>query len=189
MQPRRLIELLRTAERLKCATRHSWTSSGRRESVAEHSWRLALMALAVADEFPALDIGRVVRMCLVHDLGEAFTGDIPAFEKSDADEAREERLLSGWVASLPDPLRSQWQALFAEMAALDTPEARLYKALDKLEAVLQHNEADIATWLPLEYDLQLVYGAELCRDGGYLERLRAEADADTRRKIGAAARE
>ena len=46
------------------------------------------------------------------------------------------------------------------MKALATPEARLYKAVDKLEAVIQHNEADIATWLPLEYDLNIAYGAD-----------------------------
>ena len=73
MRPERLFDILAVAERLKCNTRHSWTSTGRRESVAEHSWRLALMALLVADEFPDVDCGRVVRMCLVHDLGEAFT--------------------------------------------------------------------------------------------------------------------
>lgn len=44
MRPERLFEILAVAERLKCNTRHSWTSTGRRESVAEHSWRLALMA-------------------------------------------------------------------------------------------------------------------------------------------------
>ena len=61
MRPERLFEILAVAERLKCNTRHSWTSTGRRESVAEHSWRLALMALLVADEFPDVDCGRVVR--------------------------------------------------------------------------------------------------------------------------------
>ena len=160
MRPERLFEILAVAERLKCNTRHSWTSTGRRESVAEHSWRLALMALLVADEFPDVDCGRVVRMCLVHDLGEAFTGDIPAFEKRRQDETHEAALLARWVETLPEPLRAEWRSLYAEMEALATPEARLYKALDKLEAVIQHNEADIATWLPLEYDLNIAYGAD-----------------------------
>lgn len=102
MRPERLFEILAVAERLKCNTRHSWTSTGRRESVAEHSWRLALMALLVADEFPDVDCGRVVRMCLVHDLGEAFTGDIPAFEKRRQDETHEAALLARWVETLPN---------------------------------------------------------------------------------------
>ncbi|MDE7114431.1 MAG: HD domain-containing protein, partial [Acetatifactor sp.] len=84
MDIRTYLDFLKLAERLKCNTRHSYTSSGRRESVAEHSWRLALMAYLVRDEFPQLDIERVIQMCLFHDMGEAVTGDIPAFEKTDA---------------------------------------------------------------------------------------------------------
>ena len=183
MRPERLFEILAVAERLKCNTRHSWTSTGRRESVAEHSWRLALMALLVADEFPDVDCGRVVRMCLVHDLGEAFTGDIPAFEKRRQDETHEAALLARWVETLPEPLRAEWRSLYAEMEALATPEARLYKALDKLEAVIQHNEADIATWLPLEYDLNIAYGADEVAWNGYLRRLKEAANEISRQKI------
>ena len=174
MRPERLFEILAVAERLKCNTRHSWTSTGRRESVAEHSWRLALMALLVADEFPDVDCGRVVRMCLVHDLGEAFTGDIPAFEKRRQDETHEAALLARWVETLPEPLRAEWRSLYAEMEALATPEARLYKALDKLEAVIQHNEADIA------------YGADEVAWNGYLRRLKEAANEISRQKSAAA---
>ena len=76
MQPKELIEFLGVVEKLKCNTRHSWTSSGRRESVAEHSWRLSLLAMLCADEYPDLDMNKVVRMCIIHDLGEAITGDV-----------------------------------------------------------------------------------------------------------------
>ena len=72
MRPERLFEILAVAERLKCNTRHSWTSTGRRESVAEHSWRLALMALLVADEFPDVDCGRVVRTTWAKPSRETF---------------------------------------------------------------------------------------------------------------------
>ena len=188
-QPAKNFEILAVAERLKCNTRHSWTSTGRRESVAEHSWRLALMALLVADEFPDVDCGRVVRMCLVHDLGEAFTGDIPAFEKRRQDETHEAALLARWVETLPEPLRAEWRSLYAEMEALATPEARLYKALDKLEAVIQHNEADIATWLPLEYDLNIAYGADEVAWNGYLRRLKEAANEISRQKIAEARRQ
>jgi len=85
MQPRQLIEFLSIIEKLKCNTRHSWTSTGRQESVADHSWRAAVMALLLADEFPGVDINKVVKMCLIHDFGEAITGDIPSFYKTDKD--------------------------------------------------------------------------------------------------------
>ena len=91
MEPEKLIETLAVAERLKDATRHCYTSRGRRESVAEHSWRITLMAYLVSDEFPEANLEKLMKMCLIHDLGEAFTGDIPTFEKSEKDEEKENR--------------------------------------------------------------------------------------------------
>ena len=73
-----LLDFLRAAERLKTVTRSGYTSAGRPESVADHTWRLALMALLLAPEFPEVDFARLVKICLVHDLGEAIGGDIPA---------------------------------------------------------------------------------------------------------------
>ena len=181
-----LLRVLHTAERLKDETRHCYTSGGRRESVAEHSWRLALTALFLRDEFPALDMDRVIRMCLIHDLGECFTGDIPSFLKSGGDEERERSALEAWVASLPAPYSVELKTLYAEMDALETDEARLYKALDKLEAVIQHNESDIATWLPREYELNLTYADENVAFSDYLKQLREEIRRETRDKIAAA---
>lgn len=186
MEAKELLRVLHTAERLKDETRHCYTSVGRRESVAEHSWRLALTALFLRDEFPALDMDRVIRMCLIHDLGECFTGDIPSFLKSGGDEERERSALEAWVASLPAPYSVELKTLYAEMDALETDEARLYKALDKLEAVIQHNESDIATWLPREYELNLTYADENVAFSDYLKRLREEVRRETRDKIAAA---
>ncbi len=186
MEAKELLRVLHTAERLKDETRHCYTSGGRHESVAEHSWRLALTALFLRDEFPALDIDRVIRMCLIHDLGECFTGDIPSFLKSGGDEERERSALETWVASLPAPYSVELKTLYAEMDALETDEARLYKALDKLEAVIQHNESDIATWLPREYELNLTYADENVAFSDYLKRLREEVRRETRDKIAAA---
>ena len=186
IEPRTLIEALAVAGRLKDATRHCDTARGRRESVAEHSWRLTLLAYFVSDEFPEADLTKLLKMCLIHDLGEAFTGDIPSFEKTAANEAREDELLGGWVASLPEPFRAEMQALYTEMNARESLEARIYKALDNLEAVIQHNEAPLFTWLPLEYDLQMTYGTDKAAFSEYLTHLRDEVREDSRRKIEAA---
>lgn len=183
MDPKKLLEILSVAEKLKCATRHCDTSSGRRESVAEHSWRLALMALLVREAFRELDIDKVIRMCLIHDLGEAFTGDIPTFEKKQTDSENEETAFRNWVAGFPESYRQEFSELLGEMEGMETAEAKLYKALDNLEAVIQHNESDISTWLPLEYDLQLTYGADKVVFSPYLQELKAEIDDWTRRKI------
>ena len=183
MKPMELLAVLHTAERLKDTTRHCYTSQGRHESVAEHSWRVTLMAYLMRDEFPELDMDKVMQMCLIHDLGEYFTGDIPSFEKTAADTAREDGLLARWVAGLPQPYCRDMAALYAEMDALETPEARLYKALDKLEAVISHNESPLDTWLPLEYDLNLTYANDNVAFSPYLTALRQAVRQETEKKV------
>ena len=183
MKPEELLSVLHTANRLKDTTRHCWTPGNRHESVADHSWRLALTAFFLRDEFPETDMDKVIKMCLIHDLGECFTGDIPSFLKTDADTAKEDALLIQWVETLPQPYRAEMAALYAEMDALETPEAKLYKALDKLEAVIQHNEADISTWEPHEYDLNLTYADDIVAFSPYLRSLREAIRDDTKQKI------
>ena len=98
-----LLGFLGLAEKLKCRTRHSWTSSGRHESVAEHVYRLMVFAWLVRDEFPDVDMNRVMELALFHDMGEAITGDIPAFEKTGEDERAEEQALEQIADLLPGP--------------------------------------------------------------------------------------
>lgn len=186
MEAKALLDALHIAERLKDATRHCYTSGGRHESVGEHSWRAALMAFFLRDEFPEADMDKVVRMCLIHDLGEAFTGDIPSFVKTATDEATEDRLLGDWVSSLPAPYAAEMQALYAEMAALETTEAKIYKAIDGLEAIIQHNESDLSTWIPREYELNVTYANDKVAFSPYLQTLRQVIREDTLQKIAAA---
>lgn len=183
MEPRKFLDTLHTAGRLKDTTRHCYTSGGRHESVAEHSWRAVLMAYFLKDEFPEADMDKVIKMCLIHDLGEAFTGDIPSFDKTQEDEETEEALLYQWVQSLPKELSAEMLALYEEMAGLQTVEAKIYKAIDGLEAVIQHNESDIKTWIPLEYELNLTYAEDKVAFSPYLKALRQEVREDTLRKI------
>ena len=183
MEPATLLDLLRTAGKLKDTTRHCYTPGGRHESVAEHSWRLALMAFWLRDEFPELDMNRVVQMCLIHDFGEAFTGDIPVFDKTAADEEREEQLLFAWVDNMPEPLRTDMQQLYREMEERQTPEAKLYKALDGLEALISHNESDLSTWEPNEYDLQMTYAEDRMKFSPYMVALREQVKQDSIQKI------
>ncbi|MCL2046994.1 MAG: HD domain-containing protein [Oscillospiraceae bacterium] len=183
MQQRNLIEFLGIIEKLKCNTRHSWTSSGRHESVAEHSWRTAVMALLLADEFPNVNIEKVVKMCLIHDLGEAVTGDIPAFQKTKQDEEKEDMAVSALLELLPADMASGFAKLFDEIYKFETPEAKLFKALDNLEALISHNEAPLETWLPIEYSENLTYGTQNVKYSSYLKRLREEIKQDSIRKI------
>ena len=185
MEPRILLDFLLRVAPLKDAHRHCATLRGEPESVAAHSWRLALMALLLKNTFPDLDMDRVVAMCLVHDFGEAVTGDIPAFLKTGRDEKVEEGAVEGLLSHLPEREREEISALFLEMQEQSTPEARLFKALDKIEAVIAHNESDLSTWLPLEYDLQLTYGVKEAEAFPYMQALRQAVRQDSLDKIAA----
>ena len=185
MTPKEYLDVVHACEGLKNQTRHCDTSAGRRESVAEHCWRLSLMAALLRPQFPDLDMDRTVELCLIHDLGELFTGDVPTFEKTDSDRARERAAYRDWVESLPEALRARMTALRSELEAGASPEAKLCRALDRLEALIQHNEADIRTWLPLEYDLQQTYGLEDCAFDPWIAELRQAVLDESLEKIAA----
>lgn len=183
MDTRELLKALHVAEHLKDATRHCYTSGGRHESVAEHSWRMALMAFFIKDEFPEADMDKVMRMCLIHDLGEAFTGDIPTFVKTKEDEKTEDELLAAWVSTLPAPYDAEMAALYKEMNALESLEAKIYKAIDGMEALVQHNESDISTWAENEYSLNMSYANDKAAFSPYMSGLRELIREDSVKKI------
>ena len=185
MQPRELIDFLEIIGQLKRNTRHVWGENGRQESVAEHSWRLAVMALLVADEFAGLDMEKVVKMCLIHDFGEAITGDIPSFYKTKQDREKEDVAVSELLQNLPSGLADEFTGLFKEMAELKTEEAKLFKALDRMEAIVSHNESPLETWLELEYTENITYGDENVVHSEYLKKLKDEMKRDTIKKIEA----
>ena len=183
MNAREYLDILHIAERLKDTPRHCTTTKRRTESVAEHSWRISLMAFLLRHEFPELDIDKVVDMCLIHDLGECFTGDIPTFIKTDDDREVEDSLLNKWVQSLPEELSRDIAGLYKEMDAQETKEAKLYKSLDKLEALIQHNESPIDTWSENEYELNKTYAFDTVAFSDWLTELRKEILDDTLKKI------
>ena len=163
----RYLQFMREAERLKNVLRSARTSTGRHESTAEHTWRLALLALVLADEKPELDLPRVLAMCLVHDLGEAYEGDIPAVAQCDpaSKAAAELAAMERLTPLLPAEAAARW-----------------VKALDKAETILQHNQG--ANPADFDYEFNLTYGAEWFRDDALLRRLRRLLDAETARHAG-----
>lgn len=185
-----ILEFIRAAEGLKTAHRSAWTSAGRQESVAEHTWRLCLMAMVLHPSFPRVDFARLIRICLVHDLGEAIGGDVPAPEQarrlredpSDGKAAQERRDLLTLLAPLPAALRDEVTALWDEYEAAATPEARLAKALDKLETIVQHNQGRNPP--DFDYRFNLGYGRTFTTGHPMLDELRAELDRETERRAG-----
>lgn len=175
------LQFLHEAERLKQVFRTSWTSAGHRESTASHSWRLCLMALVFARGFPEAEFGRLIKLCIVHDLGEAISGDIPAIAQSaDRPKAAQERAdLLTLVATLPDAIREEIVALWDEYEAAATPEAQVAKALDKLETMLQHNQG--ANPPDFDYAFNLGYGRKFTDALPLAAAIRAFIDAETQR--------
>ncbi len=127
MNPKEYLNILHIAEKLKDTPRHCTTSKGRVESVAEHSWRVSLMAFLLKNEFPEANIDKVINMCLIHDLGECFTGDIPTFVKTDKDRKVEDNLLYNWIDALPNEVSNEMKLLFEEMNEQKTIESKIYK--------------------------------------------------------------
>lgn len=183
MKSRELLNAIVVAERLKDATRHCYTKNGRHESVAEHSWMMTLMAFMMKDEFPEADMNKVINMCIIHDLGEAFTGDIPTFEKTAVHEETEEELLYNWLDTLDEPVSSEMKSLFQEMAERKTLESKIYKAIDGLEALIQHNISDLSTWIEKEYELNKTYADDKVAFSDTLKELREEIRKDTLKKL------
>lgn len=126
---------------LKDQARRGWLRAGiaRPESVADHSWGVALLALAVAEERPGLDRARLLEIALVHDLAEAATGDmLPGEYAHKGEKTRKERdALEEMVSTLPVALRSRLLARFEEYASGASAEAKLVRELDKLEMAFQ----------------------------------------------------
>lgn len=175
-----ILDFLRAAERLKSAHRSAWTSTGERESVAAHAWRLCLLCLLLVDEFDRLDVARLLKMCVIHDLGEAIGGDIPAISQDPASPKAdaERRDLLTLLQPLPAAQRNEILALWDEYEAATSPEARVAKALDKLETILQHNQG--ANPPDFDYTFNLTYGAKHTRGHPVIDELRAILDAETR---------
>jgi putative hydrolase of HD superfamily len=177
-----VLEFLRAAEQLKNTHRSAWTSGGEPESVAEHTWRLCLMALLLKDDFPGVDFARLVQICIVHDLGEAISGDIPAIHQvpGHSKAAGERADLLKLLEPLPERMRAEITALWDEYEAAETPEAKLAKALDKLETIMQHNQGSNPP--DFDYAFNLQYGTRFTTGHPLIERIRALLDADTARR-------
>jgi putative hydrolase of HD superfamily len=139
---RDLLRFFHLAGRLKDTPRAGWALRGveRPESVADHSWRTALLALVLARRAdPPLDRERAVALALVHDLAEALVGDITPYDGVSADEKhRREREAMARLAELAGD--GGLLALWEEYDAGTTPEARFVRELDKLETALQAAE-------------------------------------------------
>ncbi|MEJ5021576.1 HD domain-containing protein [Ochrobactrum vermis] len=176
-----IIQFIQNAERLKSTLRSGHTSQGRPESTVEHSWRLCLLATLFDRELGDCDRLKLIKMCIVHDLGEAISGDVPAIHQS-ADDGRAEREkadLMTLCAPLPDDLRTEIAELWADYSEGRSMEAIFAKGFDKLETMMQHN---IGLNPPdFDYAFNLDYGVKQTERHPLLRQFREIVDTETRR--------
>lgn len=179
----KVIRFIKEIENLKSVTRTAWTKTGRRESTAEHSWRLAMLLMVLREDFKDLDIDKAIKMSLVHDLGELYDGDISAKLQNDNDNKAEmeEKAMRRMLTILPENLAENIYDLWKEYNECSTKEAKLVKAMDKLETIVQHNQGNNPEDFDYEFNLQ--YGKQYFMDNEILEYMRYIIDEDTKESI------
>ena len=175
------LSFLKAAGHLKDTLRSAYTPGGSPESSAEHSWRLVLWLMVFGDQLPdQVDRLKLMKMAVLHDLGEAITGDTPApLQRPDQNKHSEER--AAWeqlLAPLPAAMRDEFLALWLEYEAAQSLEAKLVKGFDKLETMVTHNQG--ANPADFDYAWNLGYGVKHTQDGGLLQAIRALVDEETR---------
>ncbi|MEM6939289.1 MAG: HD domain-containing protein [Pseudomonadota bacterium] len=144
------ITFLNEADRLKSTLRATTLCDGSRfENTAEHSWHLALYALVLADQAgPDVDLGRVIKMLIVHDLVEIDAGDTPLFGSYNAEEiaAAEAAAADRIFGLLPEDLGENLRALWDEFEAAQTPCAQFAKSLDRFQPPMQNLASGGGSW-------------------------------------------
>lgn len=171
-----ILKILTLAERLKFELRHSYTSSGRQESVAEHTWRMSLMAVLIEPLLKQkVDTARLLKMIIIHDLVEAEARDVsaldilrdPGIKKQKIE--REKHAIENIRSTLKETNGQEIYELFYEFEEKETYESKVANALDKLEVQLQHNHASINTWEDIEYDMSFMMDKHVLFDETLLE--------------------
>lgn len=177
---RRYLEFIKEVEGIKSTLRTARTATGRQESTAEHSWRLALGCAVLCSQFPGLDREKVMLMCLVHDLGELYTGDVPAVLKPDPEEkhSQEQEDVARATRAIAGRGAEEIIALCEEYNQGSTPEARFVKAMDKAETIIQHSQGMNPPGF--DYGFNLSYGEAYFSGDERLKELRELIDEETR---------
>ena len=147
----RQIEFLVEIDKLKQVYRQTWLMDrSRRENDAEHSWHLAVLAVLLAEYAaePGLDLLKVLKIVLIHDLVEIDAGDTYAYDADrQQDQAQRERTAADHIfAILPPDQAAEFRAYWDEFEARETPEARFAAALDRLQPLLHNYYTEGKAW-------------------------------------------
>lgn len=183
-----MLKLMHLSEKLKDEMRHQWTSEGRQESVAEHSWRLSLLVLLCYNHVKApLDFKKVISMAIIHDIVEAEAGD-QHFLVSDeilleTQAVNELKSIKNIRDILGNETGEYFFSIWNEFNELTSYEAKFVRALDKIEGYIQQNEANISTWTEEETLSVFYFLDSFCDFDPFLHELKEHVVAESLEKI------
>jgi len=187
---KQIVDFMAFSERLKKEMRHSYLSNKRQESVAEHTWQMAMLAVMT---YPYLktpvDMLRVMKMIAIHDLAEAEVGDVSHLDQmanpdlKKLKDQREKAAMEKFRAMLPSPINDEIYAIWSEYEDRVSNESKFVKALDDIEVQIQHNLAPFDTWEEKEFDITFTKTDRNCRHDPFLTELAAAVVQSTVQKM------
>ena len=136
---------------------------GRRENDAEHAWHMAVMAYLLREYAnESVDIGRVMIMCLIHDIVEIEAGDTYAFDDENlkTQKEREDQAKEKIYSLLPEDQKAEFIALFDEFEAYETPESKFAHAMDNVQPLMLNHSNGGSDWQEHHMDAGHVYGRQ-----------------------------
>lgn len=139
------------------------SGQGRNENDAEHAWHMAIMAYLLREySNESVDIGRVMLMCLIHDIVEIDAGDTYAYDADGlkTQKAREDAAKERIFSLLPEDQKQELVRIFDEFEAFQTPEAKFARAMDNLQPLLLNDSNDGGDWKEHEVNAEKVYGRQ-----------------------------
>lgn len=155
------LDFLIEADKMKSILRQTLlVDQSRRENDAEHSWHIALMAMTLAEYAPfEINLDRVIRMALVHDLVEIYAGDTFAYDTVgyQSKDERENEAADKLFSMLPKEQSCVYRALWEEFDAMQTPDAIYASAIDRLQPFINNSLTDGHTWVQHGVTVDQVY--------------------------------
>ncbi|SFD25473.1 HD domain-containing protein [Clostridium uliginosum] len=178
-----LIKFFKETELIKIQLRNAWLSNEKQESVAEHSWRMGMIALCLLNFEIEVDVAKILKMCIIHDLGEAYEGDIPAITKEDKNVKmqRETHCMNKLLGELEDSLKDELLQLWNEYNDGISKESKFVHGIDKIETLIQHIQGSNPA--NFDYNFNLEYGKVWTSQNEIFDMIRKVLDLETKSKI------
>ena len=188
----KLLAFFHLCENLKTEKRHGKTSDGEYDRVASHAWRLAIIVMFIVPHLndKTIDLLKCLKLALIHDLAEAITGDQAYFvhmfntQAKELKEKKENQAILEICNQLPIVNETELKSLWADYELQDSYESKIVKAIDKIEAQMQHNEADISVWNDYDKAHYNSYLDKFCDFDVLLKQLRQIIQLESKEKLG-----